>query len=30
MGKVMGKAKAEIGSKADGGRINKIVKEILG
>jgi uncharacterized protein YqeY len=30
MGKVMGKAKAEIGSRADGGRINKIVKEILG
>jgi uncharacterized protein YqeY len=30
MGKVMGKAKAQIGSRADGGRINKIVKEILG
>ncbi len=29
MGKVMGKAKAIIGSKADGGRINVIVKKLL-
>jgi len=29
MGKVMGAAKASIGSRADGGRINKIVKKIL-
>ncbi|WP_294953094.1 GatB/YqeY domain-containing protein [Sulfurovum sp.] len=29
MGKVMGAAKAEIGSRADGGRINVIVKKIL-
>jgi len=30
MGKVMGKAKAIIGSRADGGRINVIVKRLLG
>jgi hypothetical protein len=29
MGKVMGKAKAVIGSRADGGRINIIVKKLL-
>jgi len=29
MGKVMGKAKAVIGNRADGGRINLIVKDIL-
>lgn len=29
MGKVMGKAKAVIGSRADGGRINSIVKKLL-
>jgi len=29
MGKVMGAAKTAIGSRADGGRINKIVKSIL-
>ncbi len=29
MGKVMGKAKAVIGSKADGGRINIVVKKLL-
>lgn len=29
MGKVMGKAKAVIGSKADGGRINIVVKRLL-
>ena len=29
MGKVMGKAKSTIGSRADGGRINQIVKSIL-
>jgi len=29
MGKVMGVAKAEIGSRADGGRINMIVKKLL-
>ena len=29
MGKVMGVAKAKIGSRADGGRINKIVKGLL-
>ena len=30
MGKVMGVAKQEIGSRADGGRINEIVKGLLG
>jgi uncharacterized protein YqeY len=30
MGKVMGKAKSVIGSRADGGRINIVVKGILG
>ncbi len=30
MGKVMGAAKAKVGSRADGGRINKIVKNLLG
>jgi len=30
MGKVMGAAKQEIGSRADGGRINEIVKGLLG
>ncbi len=30
MGKVMGKAKAVIGSRADGGRISQIVKKLLG
>jgi len=30
MGKVMGSAKAEIGSRADGGRINVCVKALLG
>ena len=30
MGKVMGAAKAAIGSKADGGRINQVVKKLLG
>lgn len=30
MGKVMGAAKAKIGSKADGGRINACVKTLLG
>ena len=30
MGKVMGAAKKEIGSRADGGRINQIVKKLLG
>ncbi len=30
MGKVMGAAKAKVGSRADGGRINKIAKELLG
>jgi len=30
MGKVMGKAKAVVGSRADGGRINQVVKSILG
>jgi len=29
MGKIMGAAKKEIGSKADGGRINQIVKKLL-
>ena len=29
MGKVMGAAKAKIGSRADGGRINQIVKKLL-
>jgi len=29
MGKVMGAAKAEVGSRADGGRINQIVKQLL-
>ncbi len=30
MGKVMGAAKAAVGSRADGGRINAIVKSLLG
>jgi uncharacterized protein YqeY len=30
MGKVMGAAKAAVGSRADGGRINAIVKTLLG
>jgi len=30
MGKVMGAAKAKVGSRADGGRINQIVKKLLG
>jgi len=30
MGKVMGAAKSTIGSRADGGRINQIVKKLLG
>jgi len=30
MGKVMGAAKAAVGSRADGGRINTIVKKLLG
>lgn len=30
MGKVMGAAKAAVGSRADGGRINQIVKKLLG
>jgi uncharacterized protein YqeY len=30
MGKVMGEAKSTIGSRADGGRINQIVKKLLG
>ncbi len=30
MGKVMGGAKAAIGSRADGGRINQMVKKLLG
>jgi len=30
MGKVMGKAKAVIGSRADGGRISQMVKKLLG
>jgi len=30
MGKVMGAAKAKVGSRADGARINKIVKGLLG
>ncbi|SFV89872.1 Transamidase GatB domain protein [hydrothermal vent metagenome] len=30
MGKVMGAAKAKIGSRADGGTISKMVKELLG
>jgi uncharacterized protein YqeY len=30
MGKVMGAAKKEIGSRADGGRINQVVKTLLG
>ncbi len=30
MGKVMGKAKAVIGSRADGGRISQVVKKLLG
>jgi len=30
MGKVMGKAKALIGSRADGGRISQTVKRLLG
>lgn len=30
MGEVMGVAKAQIGSRADGGRINQIVKQLLG
>ena len=30
MGKVMGAAKAAIGSRADGGRINQMVKKLLG
>jgi len=30
MGKVMGEAKAAIGSRADGGRINQMVKKLLG
>ncbi len=30
MGKVMGAAKASIGSRADGGRINQMVKKLLG
>ena len=29
MGRVMGAAKARAGSRADGGRINRIVKELL-
>jgi uncharacterized protein YqeY len=29
MGKVMGKVKANFGSRADGGKVNKIVKEIF-
>ena len=29
MGKVMGAAKAKVGSRADGGRINQIVKQLL-
>ena len=29
MGKVMGAAKAKVGSRADGGRINQIVKKLL-
>ncbi|MCF6205739.1 MAG: GatB/YqeY domain-containing protein [Sulfurovum sp.] len=29
MGKVMGAAKAKIGSRADGGRINQVVKKLL-
>ena len=29
MGKVMGTAKAKVGSRADGGRINQIVKKLL-
>jgi uncharacterized protein YqeY len=29
MGKVMGAAKTAIGSRADGGRINQIVKKLL-
>ena len=30
MGKVMGAAKAAVGNRADGGRINQIVKKLLG
>jgi uncharacterized protein YqeY len=30
MGRIMGSAKAALGSRADGGRINAIVKQILG
>jgi uncharacterized protein YqeY len=30
MGKVMGSAKSTIGSRADGGRINQMVKKLLG
>ena len=30
MGKVMGAAKSAIGSRADGGRINQVVKKLLG
>ena len=30
MGKVMGAAKSQIGSRADGGRINVVVKKLLG
>ena len=30
MGKVMGAAKNQIGSRADGGRINIVVKQLLG
>jgi len=29
MGKVMGAAKAKVGSRADGGRINQVVKKLL-
>jgi uncharacterized protein YqeY len=29
MGKVMGEAKAAVGSRADGGRINQMVKKLL-
>jgi uncharacterized protein YqeY len=29
MGKIMGAAKSEVGSKADGGRINKVAKKLL-
>jgi hypothetical protein len=30
MGKVMGSAKKAVGSRADGGRVNVIVKKLLG